>query len=97
MGSGTSVSVGAFIATGSAITIAKVGFKPRLVLLINVDDPGLAVHIEGMPAAAAFIHTDATSSYVTSNGVTLTDTGFTVGTDANLNTDGEQVFYMAIE
>lgn len=97
MGSGTSIAIGAFIGTGSAMSIEKIGFKPRFLFLANVDDPGFAFCIEGMPAAHALIHTDGTTSYITSTGITLTDKGFDLGTRADLNTDGEQVFYAAIE
>lgn len=97
MSSGTQCAVGAFIATGSLMHITKLGFKPRFLVLVNIDDPGFAIFIEGMADASALIHTDATTSHPTTNGITLTDTGFDVGTDANINTDGEQVFYAAIQ
>ncbi len=35
------------------------------------------------------------SSLVTSAGITLTDKGFDLGTNADLNTSGEQVFFVA--
>jgi hypothetical protein len=89
--------VGSFIATGASISIAKVGFKPRAVVLINQNDPNLFVHIEGMADAAGFKQKGSASTYVTSNGVTLSNTGFTVGTDADINTDGERVWFIALE
>lgn len=97
MASGSSIAVGAIIGTGAAMVVSKVGFKPRLLLLVNVEDPCIGIHIDGMPDASVLIHTDGTTSWVTSQGITLTDVGFNMGTRADINTDGEQVFYAAVQ
>jgi len=88
---------GAFIGTGASLTISKIGFHPSRVDLVNVDDPGFGTHVEGMPAASMAKQVDATSSFVTSNGITLNDAGFILGADTDLNVDGEQVFFTAME
>jgi hypothetical protein len=93
---GALVAVGGIIGTGAALSVEKIGWKPRAVILINVDDPAIAVHIEGMDDDSEFLHTDGTSSVETSGAITLTNDGFDLGTGADMNTDGEQVFYLAI-
>ena len=54
------------------------------------------VRIKGMPDASAFKqinHADTQNVYVTANGLTPLVNGFTVGTDADLNTAAETIFY----
>lgn len=88
--------VGSFIGTGSAFNITTVGFRPRSVKLWNLTGLTTAVWIKGMPDASAFKqinHADTQNVYVTSNGLTPLVNGFTVGTDADLNTAAETVFY----
>jgi hypothetical protein len=91
----TRTVVGSFIGTGVALTIAKVGFKPRALRLFNQDDPAFGEHIEGMADASVAKQVDGTSSFATTNGVTLTDTGFTIGTDTDLNVDSERTWFVA--
>jgi len=98
MASGRSRTVvGSFIGTGVLITISKVGFKPRSVRLFNQDDAVFAEHIEGMAAASCAKQKAGTSSFVTTQAVTLTSTGFTVGTDTDLNVDSERTWFVAAE
>jgi hypothetical protein len=96
MASGDSrIFKGAFIATGSAMSIDAPGFKPRYVQLINATDASLMVHMEGFAAASMFLQKAGASSIVAdSQCVTLTDNGFSIGTNADLNTDSELVHYV---
>ena len=96
MASGNSnpLVTGAFTGTGSLITVGSVGFRPKRVTLINLTDPAHGVHLDSMAADSVLVGT-TTFAAVTSDGVTLTDTGFTVGTDANFNTSGEVVYWCA--
>ena len=97
MASGNSnpTRTGAFIGTGALVTIATPGFRPKKVTLINAGDPGIAHHIDGMDDDSCYLD-DGTPALVTSDTITLTDDGFTVGTNAALNTSGEQVFWIAL-
>ena len=96
MASGGSLPLvtGAFTGTGSALSIKTVGFKPKRVTLYNQDDPAVGTHTDTMPDEALLVGTD-TYALVTSGGVTLTDEGFDLGTDANFNTSGELVHWVA--
>lgn len=91
---------GSFIAPGSALNI-KTPEKPVKIELLNVSDPASGHHHDHMPDASLLVQTD-TFVNVTSNGITLQSagdgdsfTGFIVGTDANFNTSGEQVYWTA--
>ena len=91
---------GSFTGTGVAINI-KTPEKPYKVELLNVDDPANCQHHDHMPDASVLVGT-TTFAYITSNGITLQSqedgdafTGFIVGTDANINTATEQVFWTA--
>ena len=84
---------GSFVADGAAKVI-NTPERPLRVELVNVDDPAIAVHHDHMPDASVMVATD-TFAWVTTNGITLSDTGFTVGTDANINTATEQIFWTA--
>ena len=98
MASGRSRTVvGSFIGTGVSLTISKVGFTPRSLRLFNQDDPAFGDYVEGMAADSVAKQKAGTSSFATSNGITLTATGFTIGTDTDLNVDGERTWYTAHE
>ena len=85
---------GAFTATGAAISIETVGFRPKKVTLYNLDDPAMGIHTDTMDDDSLLAITD-TCAAVSSGGVTLTDEGFDLGTDGNFNTAGEQIHYVA--
>lgn len=82
---------GAYTGTGSLVTVT-VGYRPRRVELINAGDPCVAIHNDSMPDGSAYLD-DGTPAFVTSAAVTLTSDGFTVGTNAALNTAGETVYW----
>lgn len=95
MASGGSLPLrtGSFVGTGAEIAV-EVGYRPKVVRLINLDDPAEGVHVDTMADGEMLAGTD-TFAKVAAGGITLTDTGFTVGADANFNTAGEQVHWVA--
>ena len=95
MASGSSrIFKGAYVGTGSGFSVDAPGFKPRFVLLINVTDPALAIHIEGMADDSAWTQEADQTAYTTSGCITLDDAGFNVGTDAQLNTADDTIHYI---
>lgn len=96
MGSGVrKMYVGAFTGTGSEFDVEKVGFRPNVVELFNEDELCFMRWTETMGDAALAIQKDATTSKVTTAGITPIANGFTVGTNADLNTSGELVHFVA--
>lgn len=97
MASGTQVVHGAFVGTGAELTIeTKIGFRPSRVVLLNVSaDPAKGEWNELMADASAYKQKGGTTTMATSGGITPTASGFTLGTDTDLNVSGEQVLYSA--
>lgn len=90
-------AIGTFSGTAADLTVT-LGFKPVSVKLINITAGASLEHIEGMADGSGFKiigGTAPTAAYVASGCVTLTDNGFTLGTDA-FNGNGETIFYVAI-
>ncbi len=85
---------GSFVGTGAALSIEAPGFKPRFVILVNVSDPALSLHIEGMADDSAWTQEDGASAYTTSDCVTLTSLGFDVGSDVQLNAASDVIHYI---
>ena len=89
--------------TGSAINVS-VGFQPSAVWVGNYDDAGTvyiqAIWNSSMPNASAFT-IGAASSRITTGGITpyagstSASEGFTIGTNADLNANGETLYYIA--
>jgi hypothetical protein len=103
MGSGIArIVTGIYTGSGAAKSIIgdKVGFKPKRVIISRMTtaiDQG--EHIEGM-AAASFIQTvgaDGIRTLVTTEGITLQATGFSLGTDAHINNSGDTYRFVAEE
>lgn len=94
----------AYVGTGSALAVSC-GFQPRAVRVVNTNDGSrvevnefLASHATagkrgGLKIVAAG---DATFLAVAA-GITLTASGFTVGTDAACNASGVSFYYEAID
>ena len=99
MGSGVNrVMNGSYTGTGVAFNIRTVGFRPRKVELINVDGLTRATWTNTMADASVskiINHASAQNVWATSNGITPLSNGFTVGTDADINTDTEVVHWVA--
>lgn len=94
----TRIKTGTQNGTGAAISVVC-GFRPRYVKVVNVASGGLCSieHIDTMAAASGFKGiTAGTKTFISSNGITLNDFGFTIGADADVNVSGEAIHYIAI-
>lgn len=94
----TRIKTGTQNGTGAAINVVC-GFRPRYVKVVNVASGGLCSieHIDTMAAASGFKGVTAgTKTFISSNGITLNDFGFTIGADADVNVSGEAIHYIAI-
>lgn len=86
---------GSYTGTGAAQTVT-LGFKPTVIIAYNETDGDLLwFHIRGMADATAATVVAATAK-VASQGCTLTNTGFTLGTDATINESAKVYKYLAI-
>lgn len=100
MSGGTRVMMGSYVGTGTAFNVRIVGFRPKKVTLINVTGLTRAEWHNTMADASVFKtfnHASVQHAFVTSNGITPLSNGFTVGTDADLNTAAEIVHYIVEE
>lgn len=95
MASGKMLHVAAIRGTGADLEVQKIGFRPSYVRIVNVTDPVTLEHFEGMGDASGFKHIDATQSFITTLGITLTEDGFTLGADTDVNVDGEALWIVA--
>lgn len=89
------VQFGTYTGTGVAISVTTLG-NPRLVILYDVTQQCLGIHISGMTAATYFQIDNAAVGAVGANGITLGTNGFTIGTDAGINTNLDSGFWLAI-
>ena len=89
--------------TGALITF-NCGFKPRYVKVINQEGKATLEFISTMAAGKGYkvlTGIDATAdtvslhSYISSGGITLYDTYFTLGTDSDVNVNGEELHVIA--
>lgn len=90
---------GSVLGTGAALEVVadKIGFRPKVVRITNLTQLATAVWYEGMADASAFLAvTVGTKSLITSAGITQRATGFSIGTNANLNTAGDIIHYECI-
>lgn len=73
--------------TGAAITV-NCGFRPKHIRVINISTAGKLEWFEGMAEGSAYKDKDGTAgeagytSIITSNGITVSDRSFVIGTDA---------------
>lgn len=91
------IKTGTYTGTGAALTsgINSIGFKPQLVVAFNQTDGDVAwFHINGQTAATA-VSID-TEVAVETSACTLSDTGFSLGTNAVVNESGKVYVYVAI-
>ena len=102
MASGVTRTVsGSYVGSGAAkdVKLDKVGFKPKRVIIHRLTTAiDKAEHLDGM-ADDSFVKTAAagTRTLVTSQGITLNATGFSLGTDAAINNSGDTYRYFAEE
>lgn len=88
---------GTYTGTAAALTsgINSIGFKPKLVIALNqTDGDTIWFHIDGMTAATA-VSVD-TEVAVETSACTLSDTGFSLGTNAVVNESAKVYVYLAI-
>ena len=100
MSGGTRIKTGAYTGTGSALNVTTVGFRPKKVELLNATGLVTAFWTDSMADASAhkiINHDTAQNVVITSAGITPLANGFTVGTDADLNTAAETVHWIAHE
>ena len=98
---------GKITGTGAAIN-TYIGFKPKAILVFNTTDSEMfGVYIDEMADEDTPIlgwkDVGGTQSAITSNGITILDEndsqygmGFTIGTDADFNTENDVLFYIAL-
>ncbi len=103
MASGNSrVVSGSYVGTGAAqyIRYDKVGFRPkRITVYRNETAIDMCEHIQGMADASMFqtIGTTGVRTLVTTEGITLQDQGFLLGTDAQVNAAAGVFLFVAEE
>ena len=94
------VAVGRYLDDGTAAAFKiTTGFKPRYVLVVNLDASGLCKMewFEGMADASGIRTVTAGDiTVITTLGITVAADGFTVGLDLELNADDEQLSWLAI-
>src|ERR1051325_4365646 len=97
-GSVTNIAVGSYIDTGTAAAITiTCGFKPRYVRVMNQTSGDMYEWFEGMTAAHSIKQVAAgTRAATTSLGITVSDSGFVIGLDLDINVTSEQLRWMAI-
>lgn len=95
-----SPAVGAFHGTGATKNIDTVGFRPRLVRVVNVASGGKC-RVEWFDSMAddsgVKTATAGDITVLTTLGITPRANGFAFGADSDLNVSGELCHYEAIE
>jgi len=93
------VAVGRYITTGTAAAFTiTTGFKPRYVKVLNATSRDWYEWFEGMADAEAHKTVAAgTGTRITTLGITVSSSGFTVGLDTDVNVTSEQISWMAIQ
>ena len=96
------VAVGRYIESGTAVAITiTTGFKPRYVKVVNETGLCMCEWFEGMTAAHSVKIADSGTAAtdivnVSSNGITVSATGFTIGVDTDINVTAEQLNWLAM-
>lgn len=90
-------TVGRWLDTGTVAPIVIVtGFKPRSVKVLNLTSGDEYEWHEGMAAASAFKRlANGTAALITTLGITVSDSGFTIGLDLDINVASEQLSWIA--
>lgn len=95
------IAVGAYIDTGTAAAISiTTGFRPRYVRVVNETGGHWEEWYEGMADAEALKCTEdggtVDIAMITSNGITVSSSGFTIGLDTDINVTSEQLSWLAL-
>ena len=92
------VAYGASLGTGANLEVRSVGFRPRSVEIINVDSADQLKWQDGMADASGLKTLAAgASSFLSAAAITPLSDGFLVGTDSDINVDGELMRWVATE
>lgn len=88
-------------ATAVALDFDDIGFTPSYVKIMNVNNGAILEHVAGMAdASALLLKAGAANIYspalVTSNAITLTDRGFTLGVETSVNIATNVLYVIAI-
>lgn len=96
---GSPMATGRILDTGTVAAMAiTLGFRPRYVCVLNNTSGDQEEFIEGMADASAMKKVAAgTTSLITSNGITPSESGFTIGLDTDILVTSEQLTWMAIK
>lgn len=98
--SGIQVATGTYVGNGSSQLIA-VGFEPDVVIVFKEDEAGAdprAAVVKGPEATWGTASAEWDGGWNASTGITGTSsTGFTVGSDANVNKDTKTHYYIALK
>ena len=86
---------GSYVGTGAELTI-EVGFRPKYIKFANFTTGSAAEYMDSMADDSVVTHDSGTDAFPTSGGITLTDSGFTIGTNAAVNTSANVVHYLAV-
>ena len=91
-------AVGSYLDTGTAAAIViTTGFQPRYVRVLNEGSGDREEWVEGMADAEALkIVAGNAAAMITSNGITVSATGFTIGLDTDINVSSEQLSWLAL-
>lgn len=100
-GNSPNVATGTVTGTGSAISIST-GFRPKEIRIYNRTQKATGIWNDAMADASALLTIDSgvgttDLSFVTSAGLTPSPLGFTIGTNAALNTASDVIYYTAIK
>lgn len=92
------LATGRYLDTGTVAAYTfTLGFKPRYVKIVNNTSGDMMEWIEGMAAASAQKTVAAgTRTLITTLGITVSDSGFIMGLDTDVNVTSEQVTWLAI-
>lgn len=97
MASGGSLPVitGSYVATGAALDV-EVGFRPKYVKFVNATTGASAEWSDTMADASVVTHDTGVDAVDTAQGVTPGDSGFSLGTNAVVNTSTNIVHFIAL-
>lgn len=92
------IATGRYLDTGTVAAYEfETGFLPKYVKVSNVTSRDQLEWFEGMAADSAIKTVAAgTRTLITSNGITVSSRGFTLGLDTDVNVTSEQVSWLAL-
>lgn len=89
-------TVGSYVGTGSNLTISSLAFQPDVVMIKSAAATSMYVKTSTMPANTSKQYT-STGSGVTDAILTFTSNGFTLGTNAAINTSSVTYYFYAFQ